>query len=158
MAGSKVANNSGDFPQSRFNRLPPVFSFRKYLSQRKVCWQGRSVWYVMLIEALQMFCFANHRVIPWCLSSHGYILPCVPAAFQKVLHEMAPQLSDHCDVITNRLWRHGKDVNREDEARGRHVKLIVSNVICVFVICGNQIMYALSWRRLYLLTRVLFIC
>ena len=45
----------------------------------------------------------------------------------------ASQLSGHCDVISNRLWRHQQNENRVSETRGRCVKLVVFIVIYGFV-------------------------
>ena len=60
--------------------------------------------------------FYNDR--PW-------ILPWIKAISNKldiIIHVIALQLFDHCDVIHNRLWRHPQNVNhvnRTSETRGR---------------------------------------
>ena len=41
-----------------------------------------------------------------------------------IIHLIASQLSGHCDVISNRLWRHQQNENRASETRGI-VKIIV---------------------------------
>ena len=54
------------------------------------------------------------------------------------IHVLVSQLSGHSNVISNRWWRHQQNVNR---ASVRY-----------------KIMYALSWRTVYVLTRVWFWC
>ena len=70
---------------------------------------------------------------------------------------IASQLSGHCDVMSNRLWRHQQNENRASETRGRCVKLVViysfMDSLCRVRI---KIIYVLSWRTVSALTRVLF--
>ena len=70
---------------------------------------------------------------------------------------IASQLSGHCEVISNRLWRHQQNVNRASETRRRRVKIVVLSLF-MDSSCRlrNKIIYALSWRTVYALTRVLF--
>ena len=42
-----------------------------------------------------------------------------------VVHVIASQLSCHCDVISNRLWRYQQNETRVVETRGRCVKIVV---------------------------------
>ena len=48
-------------------------------------------------------------------------------------HVYTSQLSGHCDVIANRLWRHQQNVKRASETRGWCVKILVFSVIYGFV-------------------------
>ena len=47
-------------------------------------------------------------------------------------HVFASQLSGHCDVFANRLWRHQQNVKRASETRGWFVKIPVLSVIYAF--------------------------
>ena len=47
---------------------------------------------------------------------------------------IASQLSGHCDVICNRLWRHQQNENRASATWGRCVKLVVCIVIYGLVV------------------------
>ena len=73
------------------------------------------------------------------------------------IHVIASQLSDYCDVINNRLWRHQQNVDPVSEARGRCVKIVVF-IIILSSLCRvkNKIMYVLSSQTVSALTRVLF--
>ena len=72
------------------------------------------------------------------------------------IHVIAPQLSDHCDVISNRLWRHQQTENRASETRRRCEKIVVlSSFIDLLRRAINMIMCVLSWRTVSALTRVL---
>ena len=72
---------------------------------------------------------------------------------------LASQLSGHCGVIANRLWRHQQLVERARETRGWWVKIHVL-ASCMDLLCRvrNKIMYVLLWRTAYALTWVLFWC
>ena len=74
-------------------------------------------------------------------------------------HVFASQLSGHCDVIANRLWRNQKNVRRASETRGWCVKILLL-VSFMDSLCRvrNKIMYVLLWRTVYVLTRLLFWC
>ena len=73
------------------------------------------------------------------------------------IHVIASQLSCHCDVISNRLWRHQQNENRASETLGRCEKIVSFIVIYEFVMsCKNNFMYVLPWRTVSALTRVLF--
>ena len=52
---------------------------------------------------------------------------------------IASQLSGHCDVIRNRLWRYQQNENRASETRGRCIKLVMFIVIYGFVITGDPL-------------------
>ena len=74
-------------------------------------------------------------------------------------HVFASQLSGHCDVIANRLWRHQPNVRRASETRGLCVKiLVIASFMDSLCRVRNKIMYVLLWRTDYALTRVLFWC
>ena len=73
------------------------------------------------------------------------------------IHVITSQLSGHCHVISNRLWRHQLNENQVIETRGLCVKLFVFIVIYGFVChVRNEIMYVLSWRTVIVLTQVLY--
>ena len=63
--------------------------------------------------------FSNYRpwISPWIKS--------ISNELDVTIHVIASQLSGHCDVISNRLWRHQQNENRAGETRGRCVKLVV---------------------------------
>ena len=72
---------------------------------------------------------------------------------------MASQLSRYCDVIRNRLWHHQWNGDRASETRSRCVKIVVlSSFMDSICRVRNTIMYVLSWRTVFALTRVLFLC
>ena len=49
------------------------------------------------------------------------------------------QLSGHCDIIGNRLWRHQQNENRASETRGQCVKIVLFIVNYKFVMsCKKQ--------------------
>ena len=61
----------------------------------------------------------------------------------------ASQLSGHCDVISNRLWRHQQNVKWAKESRGRRVKILVFNVIYGFIMsCKKNNVCTLVTNRL----------
>ena len=55
-----------------------------------------------------------------------------------IIHVIASQLSGHCDVNSNRLWRHQRNENRGSETRGRCVKIVVFIVIYEFIITRKK--------------------
>ena len=65
---------------------------------------------------------------------------------------LSSQLSGHCDVITNQLWRHQQNLKWASETRGWYVKILV---LAPFMdsLCHvrNKIMYVLLWRTVYAL-------
>ena len=68
----------------------------------------------------------------------------------------ASQLSGHCDLIANRLWRrHQQNVKRASQTRGWCDFSVIYGLV---VSCKNKIMYVRLWRTIYALTRVLFWC
>ena len=71
----------------------------------------------------------------------------------------ASQLSGHCNVITDRLWRHQQNMKRASKTRAWCVKILVFRVI-VYSLCRirNKIMYVLLWRTVNAPTPVLFWC
>ena len=71
----------------------------------------------------------------------------------------ASQLSGHCDVISNRLWRHQQNENWASETRGRCVNIVcLSSFMHSLCRVRNKILHVLSWRTVSSLTRVLFWC
>ena len=76
-----------------------------------------------------------------------------------VIHVFASQLSGHCDVISNRLWRHQQSENWVSETRERCPKIVVLSLFMDSFCCvRNKIMYVLSRRTISAPTRVLFWC
>ena len=69
----------------------------------------------------------------WMIDS--WFLRIVPQ-LDITIHVITSQLSGHCDVISNRLWRHQQIENQTSEMRGRYVNIIF------IVIYG---FYALTW-------------
>ena len=57
---------------------------------------------------------------------------------------IASKLAGHCDVISNRLWRHQQKENRASETSGRCVKIVIHG-------------FVLSWRTISAPTRG-FLC
>ena len=71
----------------------------------------------------------------------------------------ASQLSGHCDVIADRLWRHQQNVKRASETRGLCVEILVlASFMDSLCRVRTKTMYVLLWRTVYALTRVLFWC
>ena len=79
---------------------------------------------------------------PWHLTGHHWVISHTPL-YKYFLHDwtwISPWIksisneldiiihvivSGHCDVISNRLWRHQQNENRASETRGRFVKIVV---------------------------------
>ena len=62
-----------------------------------------------------------------------------------IIHVIVSQLSRHCDVISNLLWRHQQKKNRASETRGRCVKIVVlSSFMDWLCHVRNKITYVLS--------------
>ena len=62
--------------------------------------------------------------------------------------------SGHCDVISNRLWRHQQNVNWASETRGRCMQIAVSSSF-MDSLCHveNIVLYVLSRWTVYAVTR-----
>ena len=106
--------------------------------------------------------YSSGRTKAYFLHDRPWISPWIKSICNELditCHVFASQLSGHCDVIADRLWRHQQNVMRANEPRGLCVKILVSasfmNSLCRV---RNKIMYALLWRTVYALTRVLFWC
>ena len=69
---------------------------------------------------------------------------------------LASEFSGHCDVISNRLWRHQPNVNRASETRGRCVKIVALTSFLDSLCLRNEILYILSWRTVYALRECYF--
>ena len=63
-------------------------------------------------------------------------------------HVFASQLSGHCDIIANRLWRHQQNVKRASETRGWHAKILVFSVVYGFVVLCKKYSCELFMRSL----------
>ena len=121
--------------------------------------QSRRWWFETPLGSLWRHCCNNLRVF---LLDRPWISPWIKSISNELditCHVFASQLSGHCDVIADRLWRHQQNVMRANESRGLCVKTLVSasfmNSLCRV---RNKIMYVLLWRTVYALTRVLFWC
>ena len=96
------------------------------------------------------------------LQDRLWISPWIKSISNKLditIHVIASQLSGHCDVISDWLWRHQQNENWASEARGRCVKIVVlPSFIDSLCRVRNKILYVLSWRTVSALTWVLFWC
>ena len=90
-------------------------------------WQFRSIClrYIHVSLGFRMtnsiFLHARTRKSSWIKS--------ISNELDITIHVIALQLSGHCDVINNRLWRHQQIENRAIETRGAYVKRVVFIVI-----------------------------
>ena len=97
------------------------------------------------IEKIQ-FLHGRPWISPWIKS--------ISNELDTTIHVISSQLSGHCDVINNRLWRHQQNDNRTSETRGRCVKsFVLSSLMDSLCRVGNKIMYVLSWGTVSALTR-----
>ena len=72
-----------------------------------------------------------------------------------IIHVITPQLPGHCDVISNRLWHHQQNANQASETRCRCVRSsFFSSFMDLLCSVRNKMMYALSWRTVFALTRL----
>ena len=77
----------------------------------------------------------------------------------STIHVISSQLSGHCDVISNSLWRHQQNENWASESRERCLKsLCLSSFMDSLYRVRNKTMYVLPWRTVPALTRVPFGC
>ena len=70
--------------------------------------------------------------------------------------DIIKSISNQCDVISNRLWRHQQNVNRAGETRVRCMKSFLSSFMDPLCRVRNKILYVLSWLTVYAFSRVLF--
>ena len=97
------------------------------------------------------FLHDRYWISPWIKSIYN--------KYDKIFHVFVPQLSGHCDVISNRFWRHPHNVNWTSETYGRVSRSsFLSSFMYSFCSIRYKIMYVLSWRNIYALTRVVFWC
>ena len=73
-------------------------------------------------------------------------------------HVFVSQLSGHCDVIANQLWRHQQNVKRARHGDDVWWSLFLASFMDSLCRARNEIMYVLLWQTVYALTRVLFWC
>ena len=105
----------------------------------------------MLLSENDIFLHGRPWISPWIES--------ISNELDITVHVIASQLSGHCDVIGNRLWRHPQNEDRASETRGRCVKIVVlSSFMDSLCRVRNRIMYVLSWRTVSVLTRLLSLC
>ena len=99
-----------------------------------------------------------------CIESNDKIRfltrPAMNIELDITCHVFASQLSGHCVVIANQLWRHQQNLKRASETRGwcACAKPRFSAINGFVMSCKNEIMYALLWRTVNELTRGLFWC
>ena len=96
------------------------------------------------------------------LHDRPWILPWIKSISNELgiaIHMIASQLSGHCHVIGNQLWRHQQNENCVSEIRERCIEIVISSSF-MDSLCHvrNKIMYVLSWRTVSALTRGLFLC
>ena len=96
------------------------------------------------------------------LHDRPWILPWIKSISNELnitCHVFASQLSDHCDIIANRLRCHQQNVRRASETRGWCVQfLVLASFMYSLCRVRNEIMYVPLSRTVYALTRVLFWC
>ena len=78
-----------------------------------------------LKRGITLFLHDRPWISPWIKS--------ISNELDIIIHMTASQLSGHCDVISNRLWRHQQNENWASETRGRCVNIVVFIVIIGFV-------------------------
>ena len=114
-----------------------------------VGWKGCTHTYLYVIEIYQCHGLkfvkyltyirnirSHLRSIAIFLHDRPWISPWIKSVSNELditCHMFASQLSGHCDVIANRLWRHQQNVKRASETREWCVKILVFSVICGFV-------------------------
>ena len=122
----------------------------KYKSMQKRL-ANKIFWYNKSWLSKAAFLHDRPWILPWIKSiSNELDITC---------HVFASQLSDHCDVIANRLWRHQQIIKRASETlddvwRSSFLVSFMDSLCRV----RNKIMYVLLWRTVYALTQVLFRC
>ena len=88
--------------------------------------------------------------IEYFLHDRPWISPWIKSISNELditCHVFASQLSGHCDVIANRLWRHQQNVLRASETRGWCVKILVlGSFMDSLCRVRNKMMYVLLWR------------
>ena len=94
----------------------------------------------------------------WILSHDRSWIKSIYNKLDIIIYVIVSQSTGHCDVISNQLWCHKKNVNLV-----RHrLDLWKSSFLLSFTdsLCHvrNKIKYVLSWWTVYELTRVLFSC
>ena len=97
--------------------------------------------------------FIHNRpwISPWIKSIYHFSRACVTIVRSHDCIEMS-------SLISNRLWHHKQNVNRASKTWSRCVRIVfLSSHICFWCHVKNKIMYVLSWRTVYALTRVSFL-
>ena len=117
-------------------------------------WQGsvlvRLRIIVTIIQPYLYFLHDRSWISPWIKS--------ISNELDIINHVIASQLSGHCDIISNRLWRHQQNEKRATGTRGRGVKIVVlSSFMEPLCRVRNKIMYVLSRRIVSALPRVLIL-
>ena len=96
------------------------------------------------------------------LHNRSWISPWIKSISNELditCHVFASQLSGHCDVIANQLWRHQQNIRRASEPPGWCVKiLLLASFMGSLCRVNNKIMYVLLWRTVYAPTWALFWC
>ena len=116
--------NKSHNPKDRTARIMSNTMHTQYNSCRAyltIHWSNQSL-------ALVSYMFLFHDrpwISPWIKS--------ISNELDITIHMTASQLSGHCDVINNRLWRHQQHENWASETRGRCVNIVVFIAIYGFV-------------------------
>ena len=104
-----------------------------------------------MTAANRVFLHKRLWILPWIKS--------ISNELDIIILVIASQLSDQCDTISNRLWRHQQNENRASETRRRYAKIVVlSSFMDSLCSVRNEIMYVLSWRTFSVHTQVLLFC
>ena len=97
-----------------------------------------------MVQTLNKFLHDWPRISPWIKS--------ISNKLDNIFHVHPSRLSRHCDVISNRLWRHQQGVN----PTGSMCEAIVKYIFLCHV--RNKMIYVLSWQTFYAPSLVLFWC
>ena len=113
------------------------------------CTEGVGICHGFGINWKNAFLHDRPWISPWIKS--------ISDGLDITVHVIASQLSGHCDVISNWLWRHQQNENSASQTRGRYVKIVVlSSFVDSLCRVRNKIIHVVSWRTVSVLTRVLF--
>ena len=90
-------------------------------------WSGVGLFYFQGLSNGDNMVFLHDRswISPWIKS--------ISSELDITCHVFASQLSGHCDVIANRLWRHQQNVKLASKTLEWCVKILVLSVIYGFV-------------------------
>ena len=96
-----------------------------------------------------VFLHDQPRISPW--------IKVISNELNITFHVITSQLSGHCDVINNRLWRHQHNGSRVTQTQKLCVKIVaLSSFMDSLCRVRNKTIYSFWWRTVYVPTRVLF--